>query len=264
MSSTIWEGVTADILAKAKFRGPVRYADGRNGMARQDHECVDNPRFGYSWKRDNRQEKGRIFYTVDGVEMPDLETAARHLLAEPDPDSPREVMRRYMSASPEERQLRHAGYDAERFMRDGPFGMLMASYERMNNAWHGGINRYSDILRGRDEKWPQWLYATKSSVFEMARVMRLFQSDREADTGLRCALGKRCRGCEILKTIETTMEEARTKPAGILPPRDIDDSDIDAAKALTCVGHVLTSDKQIHVAEGIVWTKEDRGDWRHG
>ena len=40
-------------------------------------------------------------------------------------------------------------------------------------------------------------------------------------------------------------------------------SGIDAAKAMTCVGHVLTSDKEVHVAEGIVWTKADReaGPW---
>ena len=207
--SRIWEGVTADILAKAKFRGPVRYADGRNGMAQQDHECVDNPRFGYAWKRDNRQDKGRVFYTVDGVEMPDLETAAKHLQAEPDPDSPREALKRLMSETPAERQARHAQMDSEQFMRNGPFGMLMASYARSENAWHNGINRYSDILRQRGEPHPSWLYATKSSVFEMARVMKKFAADRSEDTGLRCAMGKSCRGCEILKTIEATMEERR-------------------------------------------------------
>ena len=160
--SAIWEGVTADILAKAKFRGPVRYGDGQNGMAQQDHECVDNPRFGYSWRRENRKDKGRVFYTV------------------------------------------------------------------------------------------------KSSTYEMSRVMSLFATDRMKDMGLKCALGKACRKCEILNTIKATMEERRTRPMGVLSPDDIDDSDIDAAKAMTCIGHVLTSDKSIHVAEGIVWTKEDR------
>lgn len=262
--SDIWHGATADILAKAKFRGPVRYADGRNGMAQQDYECVDNPRFGYAWRRDNRKDKGCVFYTVDGVEMPDLETAARHLQSEPNPDSPREVLRRFMSETPAERQARHAQMDAEQFMRDGPFGMLMASYARSENAWHNGINRYSDILRKRGAPHPSWLYATKSSVFEMSRLTKLFAADRKADTGLKCAMGNACRGCEILKTIEATMEERRTEPMGMLPPRDIDDSDIDAAKALTCIGHVLTHRSDIHVAEGIVWTKEDREDRRWG
>jgi hypothetical protein len=54
------------------------------------------------------------------------------------------------------------------------------------------------------------------------------------------------------------MEELRTKAMGGLSPADIDDADIDAAKAMTCVGHVLTSGSKVHVAEGIVWTKEDR------
>ena len=256
--SAIWEGVTADILAKAKFRGPVRFADGRNGMAQQDHECVDNPRFGYAWRRESRKDKGRIFYTVDGREVGSLDEAARDLLREPDPASPRERMKALLSESPADRQSRRAAMDGERFMRDGPFGMLMASYERMNNPWHVGINRYSDALRQRGEPFPNWLYAVKSGTFEMSRVMRLFAADRAKDTGLKCALGTACRKCEILTTIETAMEEQRTQPAGILPPRVIDDSDIDAAKAMTCVGHVLTSDKEVHVAEGIVWTKEDR------
>jgi hypothetical protein len=261
--SGIWENVTADILAKAKFRGPVRYSDGRNGMAQQDHECVDNPRFGYSWRRESRKEKGRVFYTVDGVEVGSLDEAARHLLRDPDPQSPRERMKALLAEGPAERQRRHAEMDGEHFMRDGPFGMLMASYTRSNNAWHSGINRYSDTLRERGEPFPHWLYAVKSGTYEMARVMRLFAADRMKDTGLKCALGKACRECEILATIEATMEERRTSPMGILPPSDIDDSDIDAAKAMTCVGHVLSSDTEIHVAEGIVWTKEDRetGPW---
>lgn len=259
----IWEGVTADILAKAKFRGPVRFADGRNGMAQQDHECVDNPRFGYAWRRESRKDKGRIFYTVDGREVASLDEAARELLREPDPASPRERMKAMLSESPADRAKRHAEMHGESFMRDGPFGMLMASYARSENAWHGGINRYSDALRERGEPFPSWLYAVKSGTYEMARVMRLFAADRVKDAGLKCALGKACRRCEILTTIEATMEERRTKPSGMLPPRDIDDADIDAAKAMTCVGHVLTSDKEVHVAEGIVWTKEDReaGPW---
>lgn len=44
--------------------------------------------------------------------------------------------------------------------------------------------------------------------------MRLFAADREKDTGLKCALGKACRRCEILTTIETAMEERRTRPSG--------------------------------------------------
>jgi hypothetical protein len=261
---TIWENVTADILAKAKFRGPVRFFDGRKGMARQDHECVDNPRFGYSWSRENRKDKGRIFYTVDGVEVASLDDAAALLLQMPGPNSPREQFQAMLSEGPEAASRRHALMDGEHFMRQGPFGMLMAFYQRSENAWHGGINRYSDILHKRGDPFPHWLYSVKSGTYEMARVMRLFAADRAKDAGLKCALGVSCRNCEILATIEAAMEEARTLPSGALPPRDIDDADIDAAKAMTCVGHVLTSARNVHVAEGIVSTREDREDRSYG
>lgn len=69
-------------LKAAKFKGPVRFIDGRGGMARQDYQCVDEPRFGYFWQRNDRKDKGRQAYMVDGVEVADLAEAAR-LLALP-------------------------------------------------------------------------------------------------------------------------------------------------------------------------------------
>jgi hypothetical protein len=63
-------------LKAAKFKGPVRFIDGRGGMARQDYQCVDEPRFGYFWQRNDRKDKGRQAYMVDGVEVADLAEAA--------------------------------------------------------------------------------------------------------------------------------------------------------------------------------------------
>jgi hypothetical protein len=82
--------VDIDDLKKAKFRGPVAFYDGARGMARQDFECVDNPRFGCFWRRENSKDKGRTAYMVDGCEVADLDEAARLLALPPDPDSPRE------------------------------------------------------------------------------------------------------------------------------------------------------------------------------
>lgn len=86
--------------------------------------------------------------------------------------------------------------------------------------------------------------------------MYLFAAAREKDTGLKCALGKSCATCPILKTIEQSMVEARTRQPF---PRDIEDTDIDAAKVATCIGHILTSNTE--VIDGGFWsTKESRED----
>lgn len=87
--------VTVEQLRAVKFFGPVRFSDGARGMAQQDFEGHGFPRFGRSWRRENHRDKGRFFYTVDGAEVADLETAAAKLALPPDPNSPAELLRKY-------------------------------------------------------------------------------------------------------------------------------------------------------------------------
>src|SRR3546814_6213184 len=121
-----------------------------------------------------------------------------------------------------------------------PFSSARAWNQRAGNAWHNGINSFSDTERKAGREWPRWLYQIKSAAYEVFRLQYLWAADSEKDTGLQCALGKRCRDCPILQHIEQAMEDRRTKPMGILPPREIYDTDIDAAKTWTCIGHILS------------------------
>ena len=91
---------TVDALKAAKFRGPTVFGDGAKGMAFQMFECVDEPRFGYEWRRNDRKDRGHIRYTVDGTPVAEvgdagIEEAIAKLKLPPDPDSYAEVMRRY-------------------------------------------------------------------------------------------------------------------------------------------------------------------------
>lgn len=239
-------------LKEAKFRGPVRFIDGRKGMAQQDFQCVAEPRFGYSWRRENRQDRGRQFYTVDGREVADLEEAARLLAATPDPQSPDALMRAHIDefkASPS------LNYGATRALSEarcnasaGPFGMLRAWMRRTEHAYHVGINAYAEKERTAGVKWDnyRWLYEAKSAAHETYRLMYLFEADRKADTGLICALGARCRDCPILTTIEAELVAQRDHPKF---PRDIEDADIDAAKIWTCIAHILH--EREHPVDGV-------------
>lgn len=86
--------LTVESLKAAMFRGPTVFGDGAKGLAFQEHACVDEPRFGYTWRRENRKDRGRTFYTVDGDEVPTLEEACRRLALPPDPNSRAEYIRR--------------------------------------------------------------------------------------------------------------------------------------------------------------------------
>jgi hypothetical protein len=250
--------LTQEALAKAEFRGPTAFYDGRNGMAQQDFECVEEPRFGYSWRREDRNDHGRQFYTVDGREVVDLAEAGRLLALPANPDSPREVRRRSLDefkASP------CLNYGATRALSEarcnaaaGPFGTVRAWLQRADNAWHSGINHIADKEREAGREWPHWLYTVKSSAHEAYRLIYLFAADRKKDTGLLCAKGERCRDCPILKEIEATMVAARTKQPF---PREIDDEDIDAAKGWTCIGHILTSNATV-IDGAFLTTEQDR------
>lgn len=257
---------TTEQLQKAKFRGPVRFADGRKGMAQQDFEWPENPRFGYSWRREDRSDKGRTFMTVDGAEVATFEKAIELLAAAPDPESPRERMRAFIGRSPEERQLRHIENDAENNMRAGPFGLGNAAMGRVSYPWHHGINAYAEMQRkdGKDYDAYRWLYRAKDAANESYRLMYLWKADRKADTGLKCILGKVCRQCPILKTIEEHMLAGRQqRPGSLLPPYDVLDDDIDMAKTWTCITHAMADGGNLHW-EGILHTKEDREDSRYG
>lgn len=99
--------LTVEALKQAKFRGPVVFGDGRNGMAFQMFTCTEEPRFGYEWRREDRRDRGRIRYTVDGdpvaaVGDEGLPEVIEKLKLPPDPKSYNEVMRRHR----EERDLK--------------------------------------------------------------------------------------------------------------------------------------------------------------
>ena len=248
--------LTTDALKKAEFRGPVRFYDGRGGMARQDFECVAEPRFGYFWQRENRKDKGRQAYTVDGKEVENLDEACRLLADPPAADSPDVLLRQSIDefhASPPLNYGATRANSEARFNADaGPFGMVRAWTQRADHPWHVGINTLADEARKTGEAWPRWLYQTKTAAHETYRGFYLFSRDRETASGLMCARGVKCAECPILQQIETSMVAARTARFA----REITDADIDAAKVWTCISHLLTGGTDMH--EGAWSTKEDR------
>lgn len=257
---------THETLKAAKFRGPTRFSDGRKGMAQQDFEWPENPRFGYSWRREDRSDKGRTFMTVDGAEVATFDDAIKLLALPPDPESPAERMRSWIGRTPEEKQLRHVESGAESNASAGPFGLVNAAMGRASYPWHHGINAYGDIQRkaGAGFDTYSWLYRAKDAAHESYRLMYLWKADRKADTGLKCILGKACRSCPILKTIEEHMIAARQQKPGLsLPPYDVLDDDIDMAKTWTCITHAIAEAGKLPW-EGILHTKDDREDTRFG
>lgn len=251
--------LTIEGLKAAKFRGPVRFYDGAKGMARQDFESVDEPRFGYFWRRENRQDRGRTAFMVDGKEVADLDEAIKLLSAPVDPDSPAEQMKRAWEEIHNSPRM-ISGYttvdNQARINADaGPFAMVRAMMDRSDNAWHNAINAYADTERAVDHEWPHWLYNTKTAFQEASRAQYLFRADAEKDTDLRCALGVKCRGCPILTKIEETMVKLRDNPKF---PRDIQDTDIIAAKTMTCIGHILTSKDNGFIDGAFFRTESDR------
>lgn len=254
--------LTVEALKAMKFRGPVRFYDGRKGMAQQDFECVDLPRFGYSWRRETRKDRGRQYFTVDGTEVKDLGEACRLLALPPDQNSPLELLKQMTEEFSESPQLAGRATsclsDARYSASAGPFAMVRSWLGATDGAWHGGINAYSDAERAAGNDWPSWLYHTKSAFQEMGRGITLFKAEREKRTGLRCALGNACATCPILQVIESNMVASRTRPPF---PRDIGDTDIDAAKVATCIGHILTSNHTTVVDGAFFTTKESRDDY---
>jgi hypothetical protein len=254
--------MTLDELKEARFRGPVRFIDGAKGMAQQDFECVANPRLGYSWRRENRQDKGRQFYTVDGREVADLNEVVRLLALPVDANSPAEYTKRCIDefmASP------RLNYGATRALSEakcnvtvGPFGGLRSWMKRAGHAWHVGINAFAEDQHIHGVKFEsyQWLYNARNAAEEVYRLMHLFESDRKTDTVLICDFGTRCRECLVLKHIETKMLAVGANPK---LGREIEHSDIDAAKAWTCITHILTQGR-IPTDGVFVTCEHDRND----
>lgn len=251
---------TAESLRQLKFKGPVRFFDGARGMAQQDFEAVGLPRFGYSWRRENRNESGRKFYTVDGDEVADLEAAAKALMEPPNPDSSMERLRRIAAEFDLEPRLDHGatrcGNFADRNGDAGAFGTVRAWMSRSGHAWHVGINAFSDAEREAGRDFPRWLYNAKHAMHESYRGAVLFRADRESDTALRCSLGTYCRECPILQTIERQMQDQRANSPF---PRVFDDADIDSAKVATCIGHILQSGT--NPVDGAFWSRPGDGDF---
>lgn len=270
------EKITLEQLTAAKeFRGPIRFADGRNGMAQQDFESITIPRFGYAWRRENRKDKGVTFYLVDGLRVETLEEAAERLNAPPREDSltvlAEQIHREHDRAKVGARSVENV---AARCAETGPFAGVYAAMHRSSHAWHVGVNAYSEAERKAKKDWPRWAYNSKSAAHEAYRLMYLWAADRDRDTGLKCVLGVACRDCPALKNIENAMVSARADrviapdpaneffPEGhTWPGADVWDQDIDMAKTWTCIAHVLQAAPD-HYWEGILSTEADRKDDR--
>jgi hypothetical protein len=213
-------------------------------MAQQDFECIAEPRFGYTWRRETREDGGYQFYTVDGCEVTDLDEAACLLAAPPDAEGPRTGRPREIGKLEASPKLKHGATralsEAKCNVNAGPFGTIRAWLKRIDTAWHQGINTYTESQRKAGAKFDDysWLHDAKRSVHEAFRLIYLFADDRKTDTELVCALGARCRECPILVSIEAAMIKARDNPRSAI---DIDDADIAAAKAWTCISHILRS-----------------------
>jgi hypothetical protein len=251
--------LTPKALSEAKFKGPTKFYDYADGGARQDFECVDEPRFGYAWQRASRADNGRQFYMVDGCEVADLDEAVRLLYLPIDPERPNAVSRGEFDEFRKSPSLNYGGSrawnEAECNWDAGPFGMVRASVRRAENAWRVGINAFAAAEREVGRDWPRWLYEVKNAAHESYRLMDLFRSDRKTDTDLRCTLGKRCRDCPVLRAIDTAMvEQQRMKWQS-----GVEDFDIDAAKTWTSVGHILRENAQV-TPGGFLSTKAQRDD----
>lgn len=168
---------TAAELAEKKFCGPVRFYDGRKGWARQDFECIDEPRFGYVWQREHSKDKGRQFYIVDGEEVSSLDEAARLLALPPATDSADALYKAEIEAfkfSPKVGGATRALSEARCNADAGPFGTVRAWMRRADNAWHQGINKFSMGETKQGREWASWLYHAKSAAHESYRAMYLF------------------------------------------------------------------------------------------
>src|SRR5690606_38368049 len=248
--------LTIEDLKTAKFHGPIAFYDGKKGWARQDFEWPDNPRFGYAWQRETSKDQGQTFYLADGKRVDDIEEVLAILKMPPDPESPREKKLAYFKKREPTINGCHVLPSEARCNADtGPFGPVRAVLQRVQHAWHVGINRFSDAERKAGRDCPHWLYDAKGAAQETFRLMYLWLRERQQDTDVICALGVRCRDCPILQNIEQALNEERARDF-----RTIEDSDIDMVKTFTCINHMLQDDRRISFGEGCLHTRDDRED----
>lgn len=133
-----------------------------------------------------------------------------------------------------------------------------------SHEWHVSINEAADVLRDKGEEHPHYMYEAKSMADEVPRLIMLFRAEREKklpknhqqcsrqeqklieDNYLTCCLGVKCSECPSLLALEKTVR--------------CEQSDIDTAKAWTCVSHIVGKGGDT-MGEGYILTKGDRMYW---
>jgi hypothetical protein len=131
-----------------------------------------------------------------------------------------------------------------------------------DHKWHVAINRYADGKHGSDE-YPRFMYEAKRAYRELGRMTILFKQEREGtlpkyhqqwihsapeslnDNYLSCCLGVRCSECPHLLALN-----------------GLDPEMIDAAKAFTCMAHIIESGGD-PALEGYLLTQSDKKFWEN-
>jgi hypothetical protein len=132
-----------------------------------------------------------------------------------------------------------------------------------DHEWHVAINAYSDAERKDRMPSVGWMYTAKRVADEVPRMIMLFEYERKKqlsssfkmcghdprpgvqlpDNHLRCALGKECRACPHLASIDS--HEKMTPEAK------------DEAKAWTCATHILLESETDSYIETFLRDKSD-------
>lgn len=129
-------GLNIETLEKAEFRGPIQFSDGRRGMAQQDFDCPAIPRFGFAWRRENYEDEGRRFHTVDGREVSSLEEALELLSRPPAKDSPNEILKGILEDCAEREEKRAKDMPDEK----AALGVLFEAYKRLEElGWSNAV-----------------------------------------------------------------------------------------------------------------------------
>ena len=133
-----------------------------------------------------------------------------------------------------------------------------------NHEWHVAINKHSDKEKRKGKDWPRFMFEAKTAADELPRLEQLFKLDREGKLPdyhkqcsmsekqaidgncLTCCLGVKTNECQHLLSLE------KIKRSSL--------EDIDAAKAWTCVTHIISSGGDT-LREGYILTKGDMMYW---
>jgi hypothetical protein len=164
-------------------------------------------------------------------------------------------------------------------------GMLSGKADHVFHVW---INREAD--KNAENVQPidphkDGLYDFKSAMNTLPYLTRMIEKERKRELPmvhqqcsrqspeplpenfLTCAFGVKLRECQILARLNATFDEMRSKPYPDGQPsyyRDIPDSEIDKAKAMACVWHMLMGNGKAFVDwnEGAVQDESDKIYWR--